>query len=83
MNTRTYRYWAWNFTAFVILSMGFYNNSWKVADPKLIKNKPNISESMVMGRLAQSQKEGLFTGGGFMGWVLLPGDTLVNYPYQS
>jgi len=52
------------------LSSGFYKNQWKVADQKWFIGFQRDSESMVVGKLVKSQRDGIFAAGGLLGSVI-------------
>ncbi|MBU1565771.1 MAG: hypothetical protein KJ630_09090 [Proteobacteria bacterium] len=50
----------------VVLTLGFYNNFWGTADSDEFGYFQKDSESLVIGRLALAQKQGIFSQGGFL-----------------
>ena len=50
-----------------ILFIGFFSNGWKVADQKWFVNHQRDMESHIIGRIVQSNQEGLFSYGGLTG----------------
>lgn len=58
---------------------GFYLDYYKVPQPRETKSYGKISESLVVGRLAESQKNGLFSEGVFLGFAMKKSGS-VNIP---
>lgn len=54
-------------SAAAILAFGFANNQWKVADDKWFQTYQLDTESLIVGRLAKSQQDGIFSEGGLTG----------------
>jgi hypothetical protein len=65
--------------SFLVMFPGFFLDFYKVVNPREAKNYGKISEALVVGRLAESQKNGLFSDGGFVGYALMNNDS-VNIP---
>lgn len=61
--------------SFLLMLPGFYRNIWMAASPSEISRYGIISESMMVGRLAESQKNGLFSSGGFIGFAMQKNDS--------
>lgn len=59
--------------AFLLMSAEFYNNSLKIVNQDFFDWFQKDSESLSVGRLLRSDKEGPFSHGGFLGW---------NHPFQ-
>jgi hypothetical protein len=58
----------------ILLSTEFYNNALQTVNPLLFNSFQKDSESLSVGRLLRSQKDGPFSYGGFLGW---------NHPLRS
>ena len=43
-------------TALIVLTLGFYDNTWKVVDSRSFENFADITESFIIGRLAESRQ---------------------------
>ena len=68
--------------SFFLIFIGFSFNAYRAAPPIALNTYGKISESMVVGRLAETQKNGLFSSGGFLGFALREGDTAENFQVQ-
>ncbi|GAB4544379.1 MAG: hypothetical protein Fur002_17550 [Anaerolineales bacterium] len=53
--------------AAVVLFLGFYRNQWNIVLPGKFKNFQYSDQSLVMGRLAETQQRGIFSNGGLLG----------------
>jgi hypothetical protein len=71
-------------TALIVLTLGFYDNTWKVADSDRFERFADQTESFIIGRLAQSKQDGIFSEGGLIGReVILPeGEHKFRYQYE-
>jgi hypothetical protein len=49
------------------LFLGFYRNSWQVADQQWFNNHQVDTESLVIARIVKSQQDGIFSAGGLPG----------------
>lgn len=54
-------------TATMVIQMGLYDNLWNVADQNWFDDFQVSSESQVLGRLAASEREGIFFQAGLLG----------------
>lgn len=56
--------------SFSILSLflGFFINAWRVADPEWFDSHQRDSESLLIGRMVKSGQDGIFSGGGLLGY---------------
>jgi hypothetical protein len=54
--------------AVTILTVEFYNNAFQTVDQPFFETFQRDSESLTVGRLARSKKDGAFSYGGFPGW---------------
>ena len=52
----------------IFLFLGFFSNSWRVADPEWFKTHQKDTESHVMGRMVKSRQDGILSAGGLNGW---------------
>jgi|GEM_PF-370095 len=67
----------------LFLTLGFYNNFWKAADQGFYSEFDKSSESLILGRLGMSEREGLFAHGGLTGRFPTPeGKDSVLYQYE-
>jgi hypothetical protein len=71
-------------TALIVLTLGFYDNTWKVADSDRFERFADQTESFIIGRLAKSRQDGIFSEGGLIGReVILPeGENKFSYQYE-
>lgn len=53
--------------SFLFLLTSFYSNFWNIAPQDDYENFEIFCESMVWGRLARSEKDGIFSHSGFVG----------------
>jgi hypothetical protein len=53
-----------------LLGLGFYNNQWKAANQDWFANHQLDTESLVIGRMVKSRRDGIFSSGGLPGQVL-------------
>ena len=74
--------------AVIILTSVFYGNVLNTVNPQLFSSFQKDSESLVVGRLYKSRLNGVFSGGGFLGFnyphdsVIIPG-SLIEYQSQN
>jgi hypothetical protein len=61
---------------------GFYLDLYKVVQPWERKSYGKISEALVIGRLAESQKNGLLSQGGLLGYALQKSDSVADMEKQ-
>jgi len=54
----------------LLLGLGFYQNQWKAADQDWFANHQLDTESLVIGRMVKSRRDGIFSSGGLPGQVL-------------
>lgn len=66
------------FISCFLMLIGFYFNFFKAALPGETENFGKISESLVVGRLAETQRNGLFSAGGFLGFAMQQGDSVAQ-----
>jgi hypothetical protein len=66
----------------VALFAGFNFNLYKTSLPEEINSFGKVSESLVMGRLAETRKNGLFSEAGLLGFARQRGDTVSNVSQQ-
>ncbi len=52
----------------LLLFFGFYTNLWRVAEQNWFDNHQKDTESHIMGRMAKSRQDGIFSAGGLNGW---------------
>ena len=57
------------FLGTIILTLGFYNNFWKTVGQSKFDDKDIYCQSQVIGRVIKAEKDGIFSRGGFTGWV--------------
>jgi hypothetical protein len=71
-------------TALTVLTLGFYHNTWKVADSTWFEGFADGTESFIIGRLAKSRQTGVFSEGGLIGReVKIPaGKHQFSYQYE-
>jgi hypothetical protein len=55
-----------------VLTAGFYSNTWKAAPDRLFAKFEATSESLVIGRILKSRRDGLLSSGALPGWVDYP-----------
>lgn len=61
---------------------GFYFNIYNASLPGEMESFGRISESLIMGRLAETRKNGLFSEVGLLGFTRQEGDTVSDYKKQ-
>jgi hypothetical protein len=66
----------------IALFAGFYLNIYNTSLPKEMNSFGMISESLMMGRLAETHKNGLFSASGLLGFARQEGDTASDYKKQ-
>ena len=68
----------------LLLGIGFYNNQWEAARPRDFAVFQIDCESLIIGRLAKSQQDGIFSSGGLPGRAdkLWTDDNAFNYQYN-
>ena len=70
----------------LILFLGIFNNYWHVLNPERLQNGVINSDRFIMGRLLKSRRDGIFSQGGLVGYVITLSESseLIyrNYPYQ-
>ncbi|HIE30409.1 TPA: hypothetical protein EYP66_24375 [Candidatus Poribacteria bacterium] len=54
----------------LLLGLGFYNNRWKAANQDWFAQHQLDTESLVIGRMVKSRRDGIFSSGGLPGQVL-------------
>ena len=52
----------------VLIFLGFFGNSWRVADQNWFANHQKDTESHIMGRMVKSRQDGILSAGGLNGW---------------
>lgn len=52
----------------IFLFLGFFSNSWRVANQEWFKTHQKDTESHVMGRMVKSRQDGILSAGGLNGW---------------
>jgi hypothetical protein len=62
--------------------LGFNYNIYRVSLPEELANFGKVSESLVVGRLVETQRNGLFSEGGFLGFVHQEGDSTEDFHKQ-
>jgi len=71
----------------LLLGLGFYNNQWQAADQDWFANHQLDTESLVVGRLVKSRRDGIFAGGGLpcrvQGGEIQDGADVVNSQYEA
>lgn len=67
------RYSLWTISILIIF-LGFFSNSWRVAERNWFANHQKDTESHVMGRMVKSRQDGILSAGGLNGW----GTTKIN-----
>ncbi len=67
----------------VLLQSGFYLNLWNVADKSWFYTFQQSSESLIIGRLAASEREGLSFKAGLLGRYCTEGDVFDQYPFYE
>ena len=69
--------------AITVLTLGFVNNQWQIAEDEWFKNHQRDTESNVVGRLAKSRQDGIFSAGGLTGRadVLNEADNIYDSQY--
>mgnify|MGYP001547591779 CR=1 FL=1 len=70
--------------ALTVLTMGFYVNAWKTASSAWFEGFANGTESLVIGRLAMSRQNGIFSDGGMIGReaIIPEGKHRFSYQYE-
>ena len=53
--------------AIILLFLGFYTNTWRVADQSWFDNHQRDTEGHILGRLVKSHQDGIFSAGGLNG----------------
>ncbi len=67
----------------IFLTLGFYNNNWKVVEPKHYERWEMTYERVVVARLAKSRQDGIFSAGGLLGLADIDGwDFDPNHQYD-
>ena len=68
----------------LLIGIGFYNNQWDAARPRDFAVFQSDCESLIIGRLAKSQQDGIFSSGGLPGRAdkLWTDDNAFNYQYN-
>lgn len=56
----------------IFLSISFYNNNFHVVEPEHYRTWSRVYERVVVGRLAKSQQDGIFSAGGLLGLANAP-----------
>jgi len=51
------------------LFFDFYSNTWNIAEPTWFKNNQRECERLVLGKMAKSRQDGIFSAGGLLGLV--------------
>lgn len=52
----------------ILIFLGFFSNSWRVADQNWFANHQKDTESHIMGRMVKSRQDGILSAGGLNGW---------------
>jgi len=66
--------WFYIIAAFLALTIEFNDNTFKLVSREAFDSFQKDSESLSVGRVLRSEKEGAFSHGGFLGW---------NHPYRA
>lgn len=73
----------------ILLFVGFFTDSWRVANENWFLQLSYNMENAVVGRLVQSHQDGIFSYGGLIGWgspdvaLAKMGNDLYAYQYQA
>lgn len=52
----------------LLLTIGFFSNQWNAANQEHFDRSQTFVESLIIGKLAKSQQDGIFSNGGLTGW---------------
>ncbi|WP_144029040.1 hypothetical protein [Paenibacillus rigui] len=67
MNRRTVTIWFIFILSFATMTVGFFGNYWKSVDQGWFDSFQIDSESLVIGKMVKSEREGIFSSSGLMG----------------
>ena len=79
-SSNLYKYIAFSFFAVWMLFVGFFSNHWSAT--RDFKDFAMSSESLVIGRLAKSEQDGVLSAAGLLGWFYDFPSEAANIPGQ-
>jgi hypothetical protein len=69
----------------ILLTLGFYNNTWKIVDQERFDNYDIYCQSQIIGRVIKAEKDGILSKAGLTGWVRdkdMTWDEMLHYQYE-